>query len=105
MACRYVVKQGEDEEATGVPGAPSEQATRWVVGRNETEARAEAEKKCASPSMPHCFARFSASHQCTQRLATVYSPEIWKPATEYLLLTVMALRSMNATPCVYLCFE
>ena len=38
-----------------MPGAPSEQANRWVVGRNEAEARAEAEKKCASDSiLSHC---------------------------------------------------
>lgn len=47
MVCRYVVKEGEGEEATGVPGAPSEQAARWVVGRDESEARAAAEKKYA----------------------------------------------------------
>jgi hypothetical protein len=50
--CRYVVKEGENEEATGVPGAPSEQAERWVVGRDEAEARAVAEKKCAPISLP-----------------------------------------------------
>jgi hypothetical protein len=50
--CRYVVKEGENEEATGVPGAPSEQAERWVVGRDEAEARTAAEKKCAAISLP-----------------------------------------------------
>lgn len=45
----YVVKAGEAEDAAGVPGAPSEQSDRWVVGRNAEEARAAAEAKCAPP--------------------------------------------------------
>lgn len=43
----YIVKAGEAEDAAGVPGAPSEQPDRWVVGRNEEEARAAADAKCA----------------------------------------------------------
>eukprot|EP00892_Ulva_mutabilis_P005873 jgi/Ulvmu1/3658/UM017_0072.1 len=41
----YVVKSGEAEDDAGVPGAPSEQPSRWVVGRNEEEARAAAKAK------------------------------------------------------------
>jgi valyl-tRNA synthetase len=43
----YVTFAGE-RDAGGAPGAPSERPERWVVGRTEADARATAEKKCAS---------------------------------------------------------
>eukprot|EP00798_Chlamydomonas_sp_ICE-L_P023645 gene23645-9174_t len=41
----YVIFDGEDPEASGNPGMPSEAMERWVVGRNKEEATANAEKK------------------------------------------------------------
>lgn len=35
----------EDDQNAGMPGAPSEQMDRWVVGRTEEEAQASAEKQ------------------------------------------------------------
>lgn len=53
----YVVLKGEPEADAGVAGAMSEKVDRWVVGRNETEARAAAEKMCASW---HCYTIFAS---------------------------------------------
>ena len=39
----YVVL--EDESQAGSPGMPSEDMSRWVVGRDEAQARAQAEKR------------------------------------------------------------
>ncbi|KAG2489910.1 hypothetical protein HYH03_011547 [Edaphochlamys debaryana] len=41
----YVIFEGEDDKASGSPGMPSEDMGRWVTGRTEEEARANAEKK------------------------------------------------------------
>jgi valyl-tRNA synthetase len=35
----------QTRDEAGAPGAPSEEMTRWVVGRTEEEARAAAAKK------------------------------------------------------------
>lgn len=58
----YAVKAGEAEEASGVPGAPSEQPERWVVGRNEAEARVAAAAKYASA--PLHFAPRGCCRRC-----------------------------------------
>lgn len=41
----YVTFEGEAPEASGVPGRPSEDMARWVVGRSREEAAAAAAKK------------------------------------------------------------
>ena len=41
----YVRFEGETETDAGMPGGSSENLDRWVIGREEDEARAEAEKK------------------------------------------------------------
>ena len=41
----YVKFEGEAEDDCGMPGGSSEKLDRWVIGREEDEARAEAEKK------------------------------------------------------------
>jgi valyl-tRNA synthetase len=41
----YVKFEGEEEDDCGMPGGSSEKLDRWVIGREEDEARAEAEKK------------------------------------------------------------
>ena len=49
----YVVRRGEGAAEAGAPGAPSEQPDRWVVGRDEAEARAAAAERCAHVAF--CF--------------------------------------------------
>lgn len=62
------MKQGEGEEVAGVPGAPSEQAKRWVVGRDEAEARAAAEKKYGCPrTSTYCVVVLSSLFYCASR--------------------------------------
>lgn len=39
------VPQGEDDKASGKPGMASEDTSRWVTGRTEEEARANADAK------------------------------------------------------------
>ena len=41
----YVKFEGEAEDECGMPGGSSEKLDRWVIGREEDEAGAEAEKK------------------------------------------------------------
>merc|ERR1719399_1502185 len=41
----YIVFDGEEPAESGRPGAPSEQADRWVIGRELDEARKVAEEK------------------------------------------------------------
>lgn len=41
----YITLEGETPEAAGVPGRPSEDMARWVVGRSQEEAAAAAAAK------------------------------------------------------------
>lgn len=59
----YVARRGEAEADAGVPGAPSERSDRWVVARDEAEARAAAAEKCAPlPPVPNAIFP-SSSHK------------------------------------------
>ena len=41
----YIKFEGESDEDAGMPGGASEKLDRWIIGREEQEARAEAEAK------------------------------------------------------------
>lgn len=41
----YVIFEGEEEDASGLPGLQSEKTDRWVVGRNKDEAELRAKER------------------------------------------------------------
>jgi valyl-tRNA synthetase len=57
----YVALAGGADADAGVAGSMSENVDRWVVGRNEAEARAAAEKMCVS--WLSCLFFLSGPHQ------------------------------------------